>query len=358
MWPDIFNDDAFSLISLTALINKEDYVPGRAGELAFAGVSEGIATTTAVFEEIGTALSLIQTSPRGGPAPQERPDKATVRGVAIPQIKLEDTINAHEIQNVRQIGSTDTLRGPQTVIQQRMRKMGLRFDLTLENLRLGALRGEVRDADGSLLENLYTLFGVQKLPDLDFTGVFVAGPDSDDLVTIRTFAQRIVRRMKRNLKAPYPGSARVWAFCGDNFFDALIESTSVRGVYDGWNAAERRLGGNYAHGVYSFADVFWENYQGTDDNSTVAIGPNECQFFLTGVPGLYEEYFAPGDFLETVNTIGLPRYAKIAQADKFNRSVALHVQSNPLPVCLRPRTLFKGVWGEVPTDHNMEGTTE
>jgi hypothetical protein len=49
-----------------------------------------------------------------------------------------------------------------------------------------------------------------------------------------------------------------------------------------------------------------------------------------------------GNFLETANTIGLPRYAKQAVDQQFARWVMLHVQSNPLPICTRPRVLIKG----------------
>jgi Phage major capsid protein E len=51
---------------------------------------------------------------------------------------------------------------------------------------------------------------------------------------------------------------------------------------------------------------------------------------------------APADFVETANTIGLPRYAKQAVDQQFARWVMLHVQSNPLPICTRPRVLIKG----------------
>ena len=49
-----------------------------------------------------------------------------------------------------------------------------------------------------------------------------------------------------------------------------------------------------------------------------------------------------GDFVETVNTVGLPRYAKQAIDDEFGRWVKVHSQSNPLPICTRPRVLVKG----------------
>ncbi|MGH6898755.1 MAG: major capsid protein [Geminicoccaceae bacterium] len=68
----------------------------------------------------------------------------------------------------------------------------------------------------------------------------------------------------------------------------------------------------------------------------------KAYFFPVGVPGRFRQYNAPADFVETANTIGLPRYAKQAVDQQFARWVMLHVQSNPLPICTRPRVLIKG----------------
>jgi Phage major capsid protein E len=64
--------------------------------------------------------------------------------------------------------------------------------------------------------------------------------------------------------------------------------------------------------------------------------------FPVGVPGLFRQYSAPADFVETANTIGLSRYAKQPLHQQLARWVMLHVQSNPLPICTRPRVLIKG----------------
>ena len=45
---------------------------------------------------------------------------------------------------------------------------------------------------------------------------------------------------------------------------------------------------------------------------------------------------------DAAGTIGPPRYAKQAVDQQFARWVMLHVQSNPLPICTRPRVLIKG----------------
>ena len=50
----------------------------------------------------------------------------------------------------------------------------------------------------------------------------------------------------------------------------------------------------------------------------------------------------PPDYIETVNTLGLPRYAKAIPSDN-NKSVRLEMQTNPLSLCLRPRALIKGL---------------
>jgi len=331
---DIFNDDAFSLVSLTAAINNLDFVPGRIGELAFAGVAEGVNSLTVSIEQRGQGLTLVQTSPRGGPAPKEVQDKGNIRPVSIPQIKIEDTIGAHQIQGVREFGSTDQLRGVTAVVNGQLQKMARRLDLTLEYHRLGAVQGVILDADGSTLTNLFTLFGVSQEAEVDFAL-------STSTTDVRGKCAGVIRTMKRNAKTVIPATAKVWALCSDDFFDALISHANVKGVYDGYAAAERRLGESYVHGVFEFGGIFFENYQGTDDNSTVAIAAAKAKFFWTGVPGLFAEYYAPADFMETVNTVGLPRYAKIAPDPKFNRFVDLHTQTNPLPLCLRPRTLMK-----------------
>lgn len=359
MFPDIFNSDAFSLTSLTATISNVDHVPGRAGELAFTGAGEGVSTLSVAIEQQNETLTLVPTTPRHAPAPNIKQNKRTMFNLGIPQVKLEDTINAASIQGVRAFGSTDELIGAQTVINQSINKQAQAHDLTLENLRLGALRGEVLDADGSTLVNLFTLFGVTQPDDINFYDVFLTPEQQKtQLHTLRTHVQKISRFIKRNAKSPGAERGRVWAFCGDNFFDNLVEST--RFVWDGWAAAERKLGDNYVGTVYEFAGVMWENYAGTDDASdatdplvstqgTVGIAPDECQFFLTGVPGLYAEYYAPADFMETANTIGLPRYAKVAPDRDFNRFVKLHTQQNVMPICTRPRTLLRGV-NEAPSE--------
>ena len=63
---------------------------------------------------------------------------------------------------------------------------------------------------------------------------------------------------------------------------------------------------------------------------------------MTEKGSLFQTNFAPADFMETVNTLGLPIYAKQApDPSGLNRFVNVHSQSNPLCLCLRPRAVIQ-----------------
>jgi len=229
------------------------------------------------------------------------------------------------------------------VVNKRLRKCANRLDYTLEHHRLGALKGIIRDADGSVLTDIYSAFGFLNSLGIAGPEVFNFDLDNPASADVRVTAQNVVRYMKRHARTILPAAAYVWAFCGDNFFDKLISKPDVKDAFRATQNAEAVLGGNYAFGVFEFAGIFWENYEGSDDNATIAIGADECRFFWANAPELYSESYAPADYIETVNTMGLPRYAKIAVDPKFQKFVELEAQTNPLPLCLKPATLCKGV---------------
>lgn len=50
--------------------------------------------------------------------------------------------------------------------------------------------------------------------------------------------------------------------------------------------------------------------------------------------------YAPANYTETVNTMGLPMYAK-AEPRKFNKGFDIEAQTNPLNLCTRPGAIVK-----------------
>ena len=71
------------------------------------------------------------------------------------------------------------------------------------------------------------------------------------------------------------------------------------------------------------------------DGPPVAIG-DKALLIPEGVPDLYISVFAPADYMETVNTQGIPYYSMIEPLP-FNKGMAGEAQSNPLHLCTRPR---------------------
>src|SRR5512145_714531 len=102
-------------------------------------------------------------SASGAPGTRMTRDKRKARVLKIPHIKLEDTIKADEVQNVREFGSADQLRAIETLRNQHLAKAARSFDATLEFHRIGAIKGLVLDADGQTpIFDLFADFGRAK----------------------------------------------------------------------------------------------------------------------------------------------------------------------------------------------------
>jgi hypothetical protein len=323
---DIFAGDAFSVISLTDAINRAPYVPGRIGKMGLF-TEKGITTTTAWIEEKDGHLSLIQTSPRGGPEPTIGPAKRTGRNLTIPHLSLDGRIGADQVQNIRAFGAETDLESVQQVVNDLLADMRRDHEVTLEHLRAGAVQGIILDADGSTLYNLFTEFGVvQQTQAFAFT---VATTD------IRAVAVAVARKVEDALQSESYTSLH--ALCGATFFDALISHATVREAYKYQEGAQLR---DDLRNGFRFGGIDWEEYR-CKVGTTSFVAATEAFVFPIG-SGIFKTYFAPADFIETVNTRGLPLYAKQGpDPSGFNRFVAVTTQANPLPICSAPRAVVK-----------------
>lgn len=338
---DIFSNDAFSVMTLTDAVNKEPFVPGRTMGLGLFD-ELGIPTTSVMIEEKDGVLYLVPNTPRGAPPKQNETAKRKARSLVIPHLPVGDRIMADEVQGVRAFGSDSELEIVQTVVQNRLATMVRSLDATVEHLALGAVKGLILDSDGaSPIYDLFTEFGVTQEDEVDFA-LGAANPASG---VLRQKCAAVTRQIAKNLGA----ASYSWlhAFCGDNFFDDLLKHKEVVDSYkntsmatvlrDGYLAPN----GSKVYGAFEFGGIVWENYRGSVGGVDF-IDTDKCHIFPVGVPGLFKLYYGPADYMETVNTLGLPRYAKQAPDERFNKYVDLEVQSNPLPICTRPKVLIKG----------------
>ena len=331
---DIFSDDAFSAISLTERANNPDivpHVPGRLGELGlFAEV--GIRTETVAIERRDNQLQLVQSVPRGAPPKQGREAGRTLTPFLIPHLPYEDHVKASEVQGVRQFGEpSGELEAVQEVVDDRMATMTRDMDATLEHLRMSALNGVILDADGSTIYDLFSEFGLTPPAQVDF--------ELDvDTTDVRGKCSALIRDTEDALgNATYTG---MHSFCSASFFDALVDHAQVREAYDRWMDGEF-LRMRTARRMFAYAGIMFEEYRGKV-GGTDFVADGEARFFPIGANGVFVTHFAPGDFIETVNTVGLPRYAK-QEVAKFGRGVDVLMESNPLPIVTRPEALRSAI---------------
>jgi hypothetical protein len=330
---DVFNQNAFGVVSLTESINLLPYQPGRIGAMGLFG-REGIPDVSVLMEEYAGQLALLPTARRGAPASVGTGAKRTMRTLAVPHIPHGDAILASDVQGVRVFGSDDAVQSVTTVVNNRLTSMRQNHEVTLEYHRIGALQGKLLDADGSLIMNLFEEFQVSE-KSVDF----VLGTDGTE---IRLKCLAVARYVEDALGA---GSYdHIHAFCGSTWFDKFISHPNVETAYERYqNGAKLR---DDVRGGFEFAGIVFEEYRGKMKRlgaSTVTgfIPLTQARFFPVGIRGLFKTYDAPADFIEAVNTPGKPVYAKQERME-FDRGIKLHTQSNPLCLCLRPGVLVKG----------------
>ncbi|WP_354684441.1 major capsid protein [Cupriavidus necator] len=323
---DIFNDDAFGVVSLTKAINDAPYQPNRIGELGWFA-EDGVATTSMMVERQGETITLVPAGSRGAPGQNVPRDKRKL--VPVPSIHLpqRDTINADEVQNVRAFGSETDVELVTKLVNKRLAKLRRNIDTTLEYQRIGAVKGQVLDADGSVLLDIFNTFGLTKT-------TAVMGLNSDT-TKVRTKIVQTKRAMEGKLGALMYRSIRV--LCSADFFDAFVDHPAVVRAWDNFQdrgkLAEDNRGGFY------FGNVYWEEYRGKVGN-TEFIPAGKAYMVPEGVPELFSTTFVPADYMETVNTIGLPYYSKQELMD-FNKGVEIEAQSNPIHLCTRPDAIVE-----------------
>lgn len=324
---DIFNNDAFSVSSLTAAIQEVPYTPGRIGQLGLF-LSEGITTTTVQIEKNGNTLSLVSSKERGTPGVVVNADKRTMIPFNTIHLPQRATIGADAIQNVRAFGSESDVETVQTVVNTRLAKMRRDLDATIEHHKVGAIKGQILDADGTtVLLDLFTAFGIAQQ-----TKAMVLGTDT---TKIRTKVLEVLDLIEDELGAATWTGVRV--ICGRTFFKAFVEHPLVKAAYERYQdgAALR----NDPRAGFEFAGCIWEQYRGAV-GAVKFVADAEAYAFPEGVPDMFITRFAPADYMETVNTNGLPYYAK-QEPMPFNKGVEIEAQSNPICLCTRPRAVIK-----------------
>ena len=326
-----FDTPAFNMTALTTAIN---ILPNTYGKMEQIGLmpAKPVRFRQIAVEEKNGVLNLLPTMPVGSPGTEGKRGKRKLRSFAVPHIPHDDVVLPEEVQGIRAFGSENEALALADVITDHLQSMRNKHGITLEHLRMGALKGVILDADGSALYDLYSEFGITAK-----TVNFVLGTATTN---VKGKCLEVLRHVEDNLRGEF--MTRVHALVSPEFFDALTSHAKVEKAYERWmeGAALR----NDMRSGFTFGGITFEEYRGqaTDPDGNVRrfIADGEGHCFPLGTVETFATYFAPADFNETANTLGQPLYAK-QEPRKFERGTDLHTQSNPLPMCHRPGVLVK-----------------
>ena len=328
---NVFENPAFSMSALTAAIN---ILPNNYGLMESMGLfpPKPVRFRSVAVEEKNGILTLLPTMPVGSPGTVGVRGKRKLRSFAIPHIPHDDVVLPEEVQGIRAFGSETEVQTVASVMAEHLQTMRNKHAITLEHLRIGALKGIILDADGSEIYDLFDQFEItQKVINFQLT-------------TPATKVMEKCLELKRYLGKNLKGERMTGVHClvSSAFFDKLTAHEAVKEAYERWQdgialRSDLRSG-------FTFAGITFEEYAGEasdgDGNTRSFIEDGEGHAFPLGTVDTFATYFAPADFNETANTLGQPLYAK-QEPRKFDRGTDIHTQSNPLPMCHRPAVLVK-----------------
>lgn len=316
----------FSLETITAAINELPHQPTALGDSGLFNY-DGVATLSVDLEKKGSTLSLVATAPRGAGGEAIGRDLRELRTFRVPHIPLNDQILADEVQGVRMFGTSDQPEPVQARLNTVLAMGKSRLDYTLENHRIGALKGIVLDKDGSVLYNFFTEFGVAQ-NTLDF--------ELDVGTTeVRSKCDQAIDLAADELGAVMMTGAIGW--CGAGFFRSLITHKAAKDSYLGQaEAAQLR---SAMPDSFDYGGITFRKYRGRV-GATPMIADTDCFIVPTGVPDLLIGRFSPAPYNETVNSKGLPMYAKVIEK-RNGTGYDVEMQTNPFHACTRPRAIIK-----------------
>lgn len=326
-----FNTPAFSMAALTAAIN---IIPNRYGRMEALNLfpAKPVRTRQVIVEEQNGVLNLLPTMPPGSPGTVGARGKRKVRSFVIPHIPHDDVVLPEEVQGIRAFGSETEMESVAGVMARHLETMRNKHAITLEHLRMGALKGVILDADGSVIYDLYSEF--------DITPASVPFELGNANTNVKSKCAEVLGYLEDNLKGEFMTGIHV--LCSPEFFNALTGHAKVEKAFTYWQQGAVLI--NDMRAGFTFGGITFEEYRGqaTDINGTSRrfIAAGEAHAFPLGTVDTFSTYFAPADFNETANTLGQVLYAK-QQPRKFERGTDLHTQANPLPMCHRPGVLVK-----------------
>jgi hypothetical protein len=117
---------------------------------------------------------------------------------------------------------------------------------------------------------------------------------------------------------------------GRGYYDAFVAHPKIETAFDRWENGSFFRDDLRSRG-FTYQDVLWQEYHGSIGGVDF-IDSDEAYLIPLGVQDLFIVRNAPADYMETVNTTGLPYYAKQAMRRFDIRAARVVHRVGPLRV--------------------------
>lgn len=232
-------------------------------------------------------------------------------------------------------------------LAQKLAKIRTKHSITREYIRLGALRGLIKDGKGRTLYDIYDVFSITKK-----TVDFVLGTAGTDIIAK---CEEVRDHIQNNLKSET--STGIEAIVDPTWFGKFIQHEKVEKYWlNAQNTAvhsivsRQQLGGNWGR-VFEFQNILWREYKGSlpVKNSSGAItseanmAANKGNAYPTGTMSMFRTFDGPAFHMSQVNSapMGAEPIFITTEELKHGAGVEMKSQSNVLAVCKQPECVVE-----------------
>lgn len=317
------------------IINEVPRTPTRIGDM---GLFDSAGMMTDILE-VGLnsqTLALVPAVPRGSPSQPKALTVGALRYFKACHLPQRSSVLADALLYIRARTGTNLeaftggVRGKLDALLGVHRRD---LDYTIEYHRLGAIKGLILNADGSVILDIYKEFEVEQQEQAMALG------------TPTTKVRQLILAVKRKVEDALGGIPydRIHVFASPTFMDKFISHPDVEKAYERFDNGSALRDDSRKGFTFGSTGVTFEEVNG-NIGGAAAIPENEAIAFPVGVPNMFITRYAPADTIDAIgaeNQIdGLPFYSKVfpLQHDKGLEVVS---QSNPLNLNTRPRAVIK-----------------
>lgn len=306
--------DYFSREQLLASVAQAQFIPGAIGASGLFQTIGLTGTTLAIESLPDDNVSEVSAIPRGAPPNPLLLEKRSVETFVTKTYAFQGTVLADEVLNVRSASNAaEVLTQRRDALTAKLRRQA---DWQMEYMRVGCVNSATN------------AFGTSPAAEV------VAFGSSDTVAVNVSIHTKIVLALESALGGiTYTG---IDAWCSDTYWQALIQSKTMRETYLN-TAAANQLRGLPLDSI-EYGNVTWHRYRA---GGNIAITSGTAKIVPRGVPGLFMQAYAPNDTLSSVGTgeIGQPYYLdSYPLAD--DKGFRLTLQMHPVVICTRPTAVL------------------